>query len=214
MASSDPDGLRGRPATSRATIRTRRRRAGCGSTGRRSRRTRRPGVLLVPLRGWRRALGALVVEGPLTGELDEEQLADFAHELARQLSAAIENIQLLDEILSQRRLLEDTFNSLLDLVVVTDGELRIVQMNEAFVERTTRSRAELIDRPLDDAGRPGARGVGRLADATDSQRGDGGRTRRFEEPQLGGIFVGDDDAAHQRVGRSGGSRPGRAGHHP
>ena len=151
--------------------------------------SREPGgpVLLVPLRGWRRALGALVVDGPLTGELDEEQLADFAYELARQLSAAIENIQLLDEVLSQRRLLEDTFNSLLDLVVVTDGELRIVQMNEAFVERTRLSRAELMDRPLDALVGGELAAWAAAADATDSQP-DGGRTRRFEEPQLGGIF--------------------------
>ena len=54
----------------------------------------------------------------------EDQRADFARELSRQLSAAIENIQLLDEVLRQRRLLEDTFNSLLDLVVVTDNQLR------------------------------------------------------------------------------------------
>ena len=151
--------------------------------------SREPGgpVLLVPLRGWRRALGALVVDGPLTGEVDEEQLADFAYELARQLSAAIENIQLLEEVLSQRRLLEDTFNSLLDLVVVTDGELRIVQMNEAFVERTTLSRAQLMDRPLDTLVGPELAAWAASPDATDSQP-DGGRTRRFEEPQLGGIF--------------------------
>ena len=151
--------------------------------------SREPGgpVLLVPLRGWRRALGALVVDGPLTGELDEAQLADSAYELARQLSAAIENIQLLDEVLSQRRLLEDTFNSLLDLVVVTDGELRIVQMNEAFVERTTLSRAELMDRPLDSLVGAELAAWAAAADATDAHP-DGGRTRRFEEPQLGGIF--------------------------
>ena len=33
-------------------------------------------VLLAPLRGWRRALGTLVVEGPSTGDLDAQQLID------------------------------------------------------------------------------------------------------------------------------------------
>jgi PAS domain S-box-containing protein len=144
-------------------------------------------ILLVPLRGWRRALGALVVDGPLTGELEEDQRADFAQELSRQLSAAIENIQLLEEVLSQRRLLEDTFNSLLDLVVVTDGELRIVQMNDAFIERTTLSRAELMDRSLDTLIGAELAAWAASPDGTDSQPG-GGRTRRFEEPRLGGIF--------------------------
>src|SRR5215217_1311402 len=106
-------------------------------------------LLLAPLRGWRRALGTLVVDGPLTGDLEPEQLPSLVHELSRQLSAAIENIQLLEEIHRQRRLLEDTFNSIVDLVIVTDTQLRVVQMNEAFVERTGFSRAELLERPLD-----------------------------------------------------------------
>ena len=54
-------------------------------------------------------------------ELEREQLLDLARELGRQLSAGIENVQLLEEIMRQRRLLEDTFNSLVDLVVVTDA---------------------------------------------------------------------------------------------
>jgi two-component system, NtrC family, sensor kinase len=144
-------------------------------------------ILLVPLRGWRRALGALVVDGPPSGDLDEDQRADFAQELARQLSAAIENIQLLDDVLSQRRLLEDTFNSLLDLVVVTDGELRIVQMNDAFIERTTLSRAERTDHSLDTLVGPELAAWAASLDGADSQPG-GGRSRRFEEPRLGGIF--------------------------
>ena len=54
-------------------------------------------------------------------ELDDQQLIDAAYDLGRQLSIALENVQLLDEVLQQRRLLEDTFNSLIDLVVVTDN---------------------------------------------------------------------------------------------
>ena len=155
-------------------------------------------VLLAPLRGWRRALGALVVDGPLTADLEEDQRADFARELSRQMSAAIENIQLLDEVLRQRRLLEDTFNSLLDLVVVTDDELRIVQMNEAFVERTALSRAELMDRALESLVGPELAAWAATADAPDAASPIGGRTRRFEDPRLGGTLLGHDDAAHQR----------------
>jgi two-component system, NtrC family, sensor kinase len=144
-------------------------------------------LLLAPLRGWRRALGALVVDGPLTGDLDEDQRADFAQELSRQLSAAIENIQLLDEVLRQRRLLEDTFNSLLDLVVVTDDALRIVQMNEAFIERTALPRAELMDRPLDTLVGPELAAWAAASGPPDSHL-DGGRAQQFEDPVLAGTF--------------------------
>ena len=93
---------------------------------------------MAPLRGWRRALGTLVVEGD-PGDLDEQQFVGSAHELVRQLSVSIENVQLLEEFLQQRRLLEDTFNSLVDLVVVVDASLQVVQMNGAFAARVNRA---------------------------------------------------------------------------
>jgi PAS domain S-box-containing protein len=166
-------------------------------------------LLLAPLRGWRRALGALVVDGPLTGGQDENQRADFVNELSRQLSAAIENIQLLDEVLKQRRLLEDTFNSLIDLVVVTDDQLRVVQMNDAFIERTSLSRTDLIDRTLDTLVGPELAAWVAAGDASDASPG-GGRSRRFEEPRLGGtlavtmtplINAAGDPAGHVLVAR-------------
>jgi C4-dicarboxylate-specific signal transduction histidine kinase len=113
--------------------------------------------LVAPLRGWRRALGTLVIErGPRTtragrrpAELrSDSESIEFARELARQLSVGIENVQLLDDILRQGRLLEDTFNSLVDLVAVVDRELRIVQTNDAFAARVGVRRADLMRRPL------------------------------------------------------------------
>jgi PAS domain S-box-containing protein len=114
--------------------------------------------IVAPLRGWRRALGALIIDqrgsrDPLdrgaTATPDPSRLA-FAHELARQLSVGIENVQLLEDVLRQRRLLEDTFNSLIDLVAVVDANLRIVQTNEAFATRVGVPRADVIGRSLRD----------------------------------------------------------------
>ena len=152
---------------------------------------RRALLLLVPLRGWRRALGALVVEGPFTDELDRSQLIDLAHELSRQLSAAIENIQLLEGILRQRRLLEDTFNSIIDLVVVTDNALRVVQMNEAFNGRVGLPRAELMERPLEAfvGDELAAWAAADEAVEASAEAADAARTRRFDDPRLGGTFV-------------------------
>ena len=78
-------------------------------------------LLIAPLRGWRRALGTLIVEGAAT--VDDEHLIELSHELGRHLAAGIENVQLLDEVYRQRRLLEDTFNSLADLVIVDQNPL-------------------------------------------------------------------------------------------
>jgi PAS domain S-box-containing protein len=142
-------------------------------------------VLLIPLRGWRRALGTLVVDAPPAGEVEPGQLTALSNELGRQVSAAIENIQLLEEVLRQRRLLEDTFNSILDLVVVTDNQLRIVQMNEAFVERTGILRADLLDLSLDSLIGEDLAAWVRTAD--DEPQGDG-RTGRFDDERLAGTF--------------------------
>ena len=145
-------------------------------------------LLLAPLRGWRRALGTLVVEGPRTVDLEPGQLTSLTHELSRQLSVAIENIQLIEEILRQRRLLEDTFNSILDLVVVTDNRLHVVQTNDAFAERTGVSRTQLFERPLDSlVGEELAAWAG--AGEFPESAPEGGRTSRFEDSRLGGTFL-------------------------
>ena len=105
--------------------------------------------IVAPLRGWRRALGALVITpGPEAHQ--DDALLDFTHELARQLSVGIENVLLLEDILLQRRLLEDTFNSLVDLVAVVDGDMRVVQSNEAFASRVGATRQQVIGQHLAD----------------------------------------------------------------
>lgn len=137
-------------------------------------------VLLAPLRGWRRALGTIVIEGA-AAELDDDDFSQAAYELARQLSVAVENVQLLDEVLQQRRLLEDTFNSLIDLVVVTDKGLRVVQMNEAFAARVGAARPALLQHPL-------AEMIGSEMAAWVSDHEGSVRTKEFTGVRLGGIL--------------------------
>ena len=141
------------PSTGAAGFRPTTRRIAAARGLRLDRPERSDGVLIAPLRGWRRALGTLVLDRRGSGELDEAQLVEFAHELGHQLSVGIENVQLLEDILRQRRLLEDTFNSLVDLVAVIDNDCAIVQTNDAFASRVGLTRAEIIGRPLARAGR-------------------------------------------------------------
>lgn len=168
-------------------------------------------ALITPLRGWRRTLGTLILFGPFSDDLDHAQRIDLGHELGRDLSAAIDSVQLLEEVRRQRRLLEDTFDAFVDLVVVTDRDLRVVQMNEAFAARVGLSRAELLDRPLDTlVGGPLAAWtasldhiIGRPAPGEASHEV---ITRTFDDPGLGGTFavtvtalVGADDESTGRV---------------
>jgi C4-dicarboxylate-specific signal transduction histidine kinase len=105
-------------------------------------------IVTVPLRGTRRALGTTVFEGVRVEPGGELDLLDRADEIGRQLASAIENMQLLDDVMRSRRELENTFDSIAHLVVVADRRGRIVHANEAFAGRLKRRREELIDRPL------------------------------------------------------------------
>ena len=106
--------------------------------------------IVAPLRGWRRALGSLVIEGGASADFDAAQALELAHEVARQLSAVIENLQLVEEVVRQHRLLKDSFNSLADLLIVTDNGLRVVQANDALGEILGRRHEDLLGAPLAD----------------------------------------------------------------
>ncbi|HEY3044593.1 MAG TPA: ATP-binding protein [Vicinamibacterales bacterium] len=105
-------------------------------------------TVTVPLRGTRRALGTVVFEGVRIEPGGEMDLLDRADELGRQLSNAVENLSLLDDVMRSQRELEDTFDSIAHLVAVFDRLGRIVHVNNAFASRIGRTREQLIERPL------------------------------------------------------------------
>jgi PAS domain S-box-containing protein len=107
-----------------------------------------PGVIALPLRGRRRALGVLVFEG-LAPEIDPPLLVEL-DDLARQLSASIDNLLLLEDVLRARRELARTFDSLEDLVAVCDAQLRVVHVNRTLADRLGHSHDPVFDRPLAD----------------------------------------------------------------
>jgi signal transduction histidine kinase len=107
-------------------------------------------LLTVPLRGTRRALGTIVFEGVRVEAGGELDLLDRADELGRQLSSAVENMQLLDDVMRSRRELENTFDSISHLVAVSDTHGHIVHVNQAFATRVAQKREDLLNRPLSD----------------------------------------------------------------
>ncbi len=63
-------------------------------------------MLVAPLRGWRRALGTIVIDGR-PRNVDDEQMVELSTDLARQLSIAVEGVVVLDELIRQQaRLLQ------------------------------------------------------------------------------------------------------------
>jgi signal transduction histidine kinase len=147
-------------------------------------------TVTVPLRGCRRALGTIVFEGVRVDTGGELDLLDRADELGRQLSSAIETMQLLDEVMQSRLELENTFDSIWHLVVVSDREGRIVQVNEAFANRVGKSRAVLLEQPLTDyVGSAVAAWLVAHESADVRAKTEAASSREIVDPVLNGAFM-------------------------
>jgi PAS domain S-box-containing protein len=107
-----------------------------------------PPDLLIALRGRRRALGILEFRRVRIDPGHAVDLFDRVEEVARQVSASIENVWLLDDVLRSRRELESTFNSLTDLVIVVDTQRRVTQANRAFATRVGAPPEQLVARSV------------------------------------------------------------------
>jgi PAS domain S-box-containing protein len=139
----------------------------------------------VGLKGRRRALGTLVFEGMRIEPGGEADVLARAEEVGRQLSSAIENTQLLEQVLKSRRELENTFNSLADLVAVCDERLQLTHVNQAFADRVGAPRQDIVGRPLGEFVAPEL--TEWLGQST-SHQGRGAVTREITDSVLDGTF--------------------------
>jgi signal transduction histidine kinase len=142
---------------------------------------------LVPLRGRRRALGTLVVEGVRIDTGDESDMLDRLDEVGRQLSGAIENLWLLEDVLRSRRELEHTVNALADLVVVVDRRLQVTHSNHAFGRRVDKPSDEIVEHPLDNFFGPEL--VGWLHQMIDRRTPSRVQAKELHDSALGATFL-------------------------
>jgi signal transduction histidine kinase len=147
-------------------------------------------MVTVPLRGCRRALGAIVFEGVRVETGGEIDLLDRADELGRQLASAIENMQLLEDVMRSRRELENTFDSISHLVAVSDMRGLIVHVNKAFATRVGQPREQLLNQPLaDHVGAELGGWLARHKQTTPRAHGDSAITIEVHDPVLKGPFM-------------------------
>jgi signal transduction histidine kinase len=162
-------------------------------------------TVTVPLRGTRRALGTIVFDGVRVQPGGELDLLDRADELGRQLAGAIENMQMLDDLIRSRRELENTFDSITHLVAVADRRGYLTHVNQAFAARLGRPREDLLDKPLaDHVGPELAAWIGRL-ESSAAPENDTPASREIMDPMLNGPFMVTVtnlvNADRERVGR-------------
>ena len=145
-------------------------------------------TITVPLQGRRRALGVLLLEGIRLPQGSPavllQQLDGFGHQLAN----VIESTQLLDDVLRTRRELENTFDSMRDLVTVISHDGRVTHVNQAVVRRLHRLRGELVGQPV--ASMVGDT-LARWLSEPDAGTDDAAMMRTVEvnDPVLGGTFL-------------------------
>jgi PAS domain S-box-containing protein len=161
-------------------------------------------TVTVPLRGTRRALGSLVFEGVRVEPGGELDLLDRADALGQRLATAVENMQLLDDVMQSRRELENTFDSIAHLVAVSDRRGRIVHVNRPFANRLGLSSEQLLDQPLADYIGPELAAWLAERHAGPAGEGDEAATIEVNDPVLQGPFMvtATDllDQERQRVG--------------
>ncbi|HYM22120.1 MAG TPA: ATP-binding protein [Vicinamibacterales bacterium] len=162
-------------------------------------------TVTVPLRGTRRALGTIVFEGMRVDPGGELDVLDRADELGRQLSSAIENMQLLEDVARSRRELENTFDSIAHLVAVSDSRGLIVHVNRAFASRVGRTRGQLLNQPLGDYLGSELKGWLRQVEAASGHSADAATTIGISDPVLNGTFIVTASALVDHEGARAGS---------
>ena len=147
-------------------------------------RSGRRRVLTAPLRGSRRALGTLVIEGIDLDRIPRALALDHARELVAFLGPRIESGSLLDDVQRARRELENAFNSMTDLVIVCDRQLNMIRANQAFSDRFRLSSEEIAGRPLSSV--IGIKTIRWLASIAEPRSARRGRQPRETTDQIGG----------------------------
>jgi len=143
-------------------------------------------LAVVPLRGRRRALGALLMHGIRINPGDEARVLDRLDGLGYQLSNLLETAQLLDEVQRAHRELENTFDSMQDLVLVLGRDLRVTRVNEAAARRLGRARQALVSAPVTEL--VGAAQAKWLGDLDGPDRLTDTHTTELDDERLGGTF--------------------------
>ena len=101
-------------------------------------------AIILPLRGNASLLGVLILgmARPRQYSIEEKR---FLITTCNHLGLALENVQLFEQILGSHRRWISTFDSIDDLILVHDGEQRIIRANRAFVHRLGSDLRRVLD---------------------------------------------------------------------
>ena len=106
-------------------------------------------VVVVPVRGKKSIIGTLNL-GSRRGVSYTPDDMEFLATTAHQLGLAVENLQLLEQILRSHRQWTNTFDSIQDVILLHDAEFQVMKANRALLERVGRAAADVVGHGCDD----------------------------------------------------------------
>jgi PAS domain S-box-containing protein len=99
--------------------------------------------VIVPVVGNKSPIGLLCLGSSGTRHWTTEEL-EFLQACAKQLSLALENFRLLEQVLRSQRQWMNTFDSIHDIILAHDADYRIVKANQVLLEHLGQAAADVI----------------------------------------------------------------------
>lgn len=100
-------------------------------------------LLLVPIRGKNSIIGTLAFAAERLRSYTQDEL-NFLLATGNQLGIALENLELIEQILRSQRQWISTFDSIDDVILVHDSEFRIIKVNRALLRRLGRPLQQIV----------------------------------------------------------------------
>jgi len=100
-------------------------------------------LVIVPVIGNKAPIGLLTLGHSHNRQWTPEEL-DFLQSCAKQLSLAVENFRLLEQVLRSQRQWMNTFDSIHDIILAHDSENRIIKANQVLLGQLSKAAADVI----------------------------------------------------------------------
>ena len=100
-------------------------------------------LVMVPVVGSKAPVGLLMIGHSSGRQWTTEELA-FLQSCARQITLAVENFRLLEQVLRSQRQWMNTFDSIHDIILAHDSDYRIIKANQVLLSQLGQAAADVI----------------------------------------------------------------------
>ncbi len=113
-------------------------------------------LILIPVSGKATVIGMLGFGFDRSGTHVPSEV-EFLRTTSHQLGIAVENVNMLEQMVRSQRQWANTFDSIEDSILVHDDDFRIVRVNRALLSRLNKRSAEVLEQTCEQV-LPGSRG--------------------------------------------------------